>query len=140
MKREEIIKKMVGIPWKFLGTDENGADCIGIAHYFYKLNGWKETFRDDKGEIEKDWYIKTPLRLFLYMNRNFNKETDFEKLEYGDIAFLKINQESHLGIVLPYGRILHTFPPLNEYIITVSHIERFGYLEPYFITGYKRRK
>lgn len=131
--------RYIGIPWKFNGSDVSGADCIGLVRLFYKDHSWKEDFQDGK-TVEKDWYTKDPSRMMRYLAKNFNKTENINELEYGDLIILRIREESHIGIYLGYGKILHTFPPPNELVTTASYIERMKHLQQYFRAGFKRRK
>ena len=139
MTKIEFVDQFNGKPFLFNGDTFEGMDCIGLCRLFYKLNGWKETFKDGK-PVEQGWYNTEPNRLYRYLLANFDKTDDYRQLKYGDIVLFLIRGESHIGIYIPEGKILHNFPPISETIQTVSHIDRFKYLEPYFRAGFRRRE
>lgn len=38
MEKQDL-KKFVGLPYKFLGVDYHGVDCIGLCQLFYQEHG-----------------------------------------------------------------------------------------------------
>lgn len=104
MKKQDLCK-FVGIPFEFLGTTFNGVDCIGLCQLFLNQHGYDIEFRDGR-EINKDWYETEPLRLVIWLNRNFIKVKEINNLKYGDILLFEINGESHTGIYIDNMKIL----------------------------------
>ena len=39
MEKQDL-EKFVGLPYKFLGTDFAGVDCIGLCQLFYNQHKW----------------------------------------------------------------------------------------------------
>lgn len=131
----------INIPWKFNGRDRDGCDCIGLCDLFYKEQNWQPRFDDGK-EIEKGWYNTNPYRLVRFLEKNFDKVDSIDGLTPGSIVYARINGEGHVFIYVGYGKILQSFPPITEYISTVSHIDRWKYLEPHIenVRYFKRRE
>ena len=130
----------IGIKWLFNGRDRNGCDCVGICKLLYLEQGWKPDWEDGK-EIEKGWYETSPYRLIRFLEKNFDKAKSIEELNPGDIIYARINGEGHVFINVGYGKILQSFPPITEYISTISHIDRWKYIEPHIenVRYFKRR-
>lgn len=104
MEKQDLCK-FIGIPYEFLGTTFNGADCIGLCQLFFNQHGFDIEFRDGR-EITKDWYETEPLRLLIWLNKNFTKINSMENLQYGDIVLFEINGESHTGIFIGNMKVL----------------------------------
>lgn len=104
MEKQDLCK-YVGIPFKFLGTTFDGVDCIGLCQLFLNQHNYDIEFRDGR-EITKDWYETEPLRLLIWLNRNFTKIKDMNNLQYGDIVLFEINGESHTGIYIDNMKVL----------------------------------
>ena len=102
---KQNIEKFIGIPYKFLGTDYTGVDCIGLCQLFLNEHGYAIKFRDGR-EITKDWYLKEPYRLARWLINNFDKIDSMENMIYGDIILFEINGESHTGIYLGNAKVL----------------------------------
>jgi cell wall-associated NlpC family hydrolase len=102
------ISKFIGIPWKFNGDTEEGADCSGLALFFYRSMGWKPDTYDKPQETE--WYIRNPYKMERFLLKHFNKVKDATDLTFGDLILCKINGESHMLIYISYGRCLSSFP------------------------------
>lgn len=104
MERQNI-EKYVGLPFKFLGTDFAGVDCIGLCQLFLCEHGYDIEIRDGR-PITKDWFLTEPYRLARWLIKNFDKIDNMEDLQYGDIVLFEINGESHTGIYLNNGKVL----------------------------------
>jgi cell wall-associated NlpC family hydrolase len=133
--------KYTGIEWKFNGRDYDGCDCTGLADLVYKEQGWLPRWTDGK-EVEKEWYTSQPLRLIQFLNRNFDKVDSINKLNPGSVIYARIRGEGHIFIYTGYGKVLQSFPPINSMISTISHIDRWSYLEPYIenVRYFQRRE
>lgn len=104
MKQQDLTK-YIGIPYKFLGIDYDGVDCIGLCQLFLNEHNYNIEFRDGR-LITKDWYLTEPFRLIRWLYANFDKVDDITNLQYGDITLFEINGESHTGIYIGYGKVL----------------------------------
>ena len=47
MEKQDL-KKFVGLPYKFLGIDYHGVDCIGLCQLFYQEHGIDLEWRDGR--------------------------------------------------------------------------------------------
>ena len=102
---KQKLDKFIGIPYKFLGIDYTGVDCIGLCQLFYFEHGIELEFRDGR-EILKEWYLTEPYRLARWLVTNFNRVKNRDELEYGDIILFEINGEGHTGIYIGDGKVL----------------------------------
>ena len=109
MNITEDISKFIGIPYLFNGDTQEGADCSGLALFFYRQHNWKPDSYDKP--IEREWWVKHPFMMERFLLKHFDKTKDISKLSYGDLILTKIGGESHLLIYLKYNRCLTTFPP-----------------------------
>ena len=116
MEKQDLVK-FVGIPFKFLGTDYDGVDCIGLCQLFYKEHGVNIEFRDGR-PIDKQWYLKEPFRLARWLLKNFVKIEDFNQFQYGDVVLFEINGESHTGIYIGRNKVLTILEFYNRSMIT----------------------
>jgi len=125
METNEDFSKYIGIPYKFNGCSYKGCDCGNLVRLFYKEHGWKGA----EYEMPKhtNWYEEDPLAMQRYLIKHFDMVRDVSQAEFGDIMYFLINGEGHLGIVLPYGKILMTYPPINKFNGGVSFIDRYKY-------------
>lgn len=104
MERQDLTK-YIGLPYKFLGTDFTGVDCIGLCQLFLCEHGIDIEIRDGR-PITKDWYLTEPFRLARWLIKNFNKVENMYELQYGDIVLFEINGESHTGIYIGEYKVL----------------------------------
>lgn len=102
---KQNLEKFIGIPYKFLGTDFTGVDCIGLCQLFYFEHNLPIIFRDGR-EIKKDWYLTEPYRLARWLITNFDKIENQNDLEYGDVVLFEINGEGHTGIYIGDAKVL----------------------------------
>ena len=129
--QKQDLTKFVGIPFKFLGVDYDGLDCIGLCQLFYKEHGYDIEFRDGK-PITKDWYEKEPKRLLYWLCHNYNRVKFPIDLEYGDIILFEINGEGHTGIYVGYGKVLTILENFKKSMII--QLKKAGGL---FICGFR---
>lgn len=118
---KQNIEKFIGIPYKFLGTDYTGVDCIGLCQLFLNEHGYAIKFRDGR-EITKDWYLTEPYRLARWLIKNFDKIDNMEDMVYGDIILFEINGESHTGVYLDNGKVLTILEVFKKSMII--HLKR----------------
>ena len=140
----DFINRMVGVPYKFLGTDYDGFDCIGAMKIYYRERGWPLVESDGK-PIDPDWYEKDKYRLARYFIKHFNRVTDVKSLIEGDVIMFEINSEAHTGIMIDnYGRFLSTFPPLSKYNGGCSFVDKLKFWLNMrgvrFISGFRRKE
>lgn len=105
LMKQQDLHKFIGIPYKFLGTDFDGCDCIGLCQLFMRSHGIDITWRDGR-PIRKDWYLTEPFRLARWLCTYFNKVPSIDALQYGDIVLFEINGESHTGIYVGNAKVL----------------------------------
>ena len=87
MEKQDL-KKFVGLPYKFLGVDYHGVDCIGLCQLFYQEHGIDLEWRDGR-PIAKDWYVHEPYRLARFMHKHFTRVKNVDAMQYGDIVYMK---------------------------------------------------
>lgn len=128
----------IGIPFKFNGSDYNGADCIGLVRLIYQERGWLPTFDDGK-PVKQGWHKENPLRLVNYLCRHFNRVDNIQLLKEGDLIYFRDeNGEGHVAIWVGYGKILHSAPSI-EGISSTSHIGRMKHIQQSFVCAFARR-
>lgn len=93
------------IPYKHLGRDRKGCDCLGLVKLFY-LQEFKIEL-PEYTDYEINWYLSDALRVTKsYKRFGFEKVTN---PEYGDILLLnQSGYPKHLGVVINDGCVLHT--------------------------------
>ena len=103
--QKQDLTKFVGIPFKFLGVDYDGLDCIGLCQLFYKEHGYDIEFRDGK-PITKDWYETAPTRMWKWFCKKCDKIENIYDLQYGDIVVFEIGGENHTSIYIGDFKVL----------------------------------
>lgn len=131
---EQDLTKFVGIPYKFLGTDYTGLDCIGLCQLFYFEHDTPIIFRDNK-PITKDWYISEPYRMIRWFLTNMDKIDDVDKLQYGDVVVFEINGEGHTGIYIGNFKILTILELFKKSMII--HLKRNNI---YYKCGFRKKE
>lgn len=118
---KQNIERFIGLPYKFLGTDFNGVDCIGLCQLFLNEHHIPIIIRDGR-PITKDWYLKEPYRLARWLFKNFDKIDNIDDLRYGDIVLFEINGESHTGIYIDDYKVLTILEVFKSSMI--MHLKR----------------
>lgn len=118
---KQNIERFIGLPYKFLGTDFNGVDCIGLCQLFLNEHHIPVIIRDGR-PITKDWYLKEPYRLARWLFKNFDKIDSIDDLRYGDIVLFEINGESHTGIYIDDYKVLTILEVFKSSMI--MHLKR----------------
>lgn len=98
--------KYLQIPYKYLGRDFKGCDCLGLVQLFYKTE-FNLTL-PEYINYEEQWYLKDALRITkAYKKMGFVKTKDTPK--FGDVLLLRESGYlKHLGVVIDLGCFLHT--------------------------------
>ena len=125
MENNEDFSKYCNRPYCFNGEQEGTDDCSTLVKRFYEDHGWHDI--NYVKPTDQDWYIKDPLYMQRYLVKHFDMTRDINQIEFGDIIYFSINSEGHVGVALPYGRILMTYPKINEFNGGVSFIDRYKY-------------
>jgi cell wall-associated NlpC family hydrolase len=103
---DKIADKYVGIPYKHLGRDLNGLDCLGLAYLFYK--DFHIAIPDNDGNrYEQNWADVDPGR-YLRGILTVGKAVPIERLEPLDFIYFRIKGiVSHAGVMVDSSRFLH---------------------------------
>ena len=131
--QKQNLDKFIGIPYKFLGTDFNGADCIGLCQLFFYEHGIMLEWRDGK-PIDKNWYEKEPYRLVRWLHVHFDK-IKYDELKYGDVVLFEINGEGHTGICVGNHKVLTILEQFQT-----SMIMRLNRGNVFFMGGYRLKE
>jgi hypothetical protein len=139
----ENIDKYIGIPYSFNESSFKAADCAGLVKLFYTEHNWQPN--DYPLPTERDWYVRQPFAMERFLVKNFDRERDVNKLEFGDLVLTQINNETHLLIYLEYGDCLSTFPPKcvqwnGTELPDRSFIVHRDIWQKGYVSGFKRRK
>lgn len=121
---KENYSKYIGIPFVFNGDTFDGADCAGLVSLFYKEHGINIDYPKPK---HKNWYEIDKFYMQRYLMENFIMSRDINDIKPFDILYYLINGEGHLGVALEYGRVLMTYPKINEFNGGASFIDRYKY-------------
>ena len=131
--REQNLDRFVGIPYKFLGTGFDGADCIGLCQLFFYEHGIMLEWRDGR-PIDRDWYVKEPYRMVRWFYKYFDK-LKYEELQYGDVVLFEINGEGHTGICVGSHKVLTILEQFKK-----SMIMRLNHGNVFFKCGFRLKK
>lgn len=105
--------KLIGIPWDKL-------DCWGVVRKFYSLHG-KEL---------PPYYSTRPKGLegseeTISKVKSQYKEVPISEMRYGDILLINLmGLNSHIGVYIGNGRMLHTSIKSNSLIVRLSQWQR----------------
>lgn len=134
------LNKYIGLVHKYQGHGSY-SDCLNLVQRFYKDHGYQPDFDDHRVRPGTyDEYIKTqPTRMVRYLLKHFDKTSDIQKMEYGDVALVLIGGDPHLGVIVNDNKLLTMEIPVVEGK-SKSTLYRPRYWKPYFRLGFKRRK
>lgn len=132
MEKQDL-KKFVGLPYKFLGVDYNGVDCIGLCQLFYQEHCIDLEWRDGR-PIAKDWYVYEPYRLARFMHKHFTRVKNVDDMQYGDIVLYEINGEGHTGVYVGEHKVLTILHQFQR-----SMIVRLRQNNLFFKSGYRKK-
>lgn len=87
----DVARKMLGIPYRYGGTDPRGFDCSGLVRYAFNQSGVK--------------LPRTSREIF-----RASQKINPQKIEPGDLVFfaLSANKISHVGIYAGQSRFIHS--------------------------------
>lgn len=134
---KENFDQFIGLPWKFNGRDKEGVDCVGLCAIVYNHFGWQQNWTDGK-PIEEGWYETHPLRMLLYLRRNFIPTKDRNLLKFGDAILFTIGGESHLALYEKYGQFISILPPEKASYGGFSFRARLNQYESAVVSYYRR--
>jgi cell wall-associated NlpC family hydrolase len=102
-KKEPIVKKYLGIPYRNHGRDLAGLDCWGLVTLVYKDYG-VELF--DLAEYDQEWARREKNLILENYYENWVKVAQYQ---VGDVILMRYPKDvvSHAGIYLDMGRFIH---------------------------------
>lgn len=108
------MKELIGIPYKFNGTDENGIDCYNLVKLYYK-----EIL---KNEIKDKVFYKTQTDLDLKAIKNEQKAwIKADKIKNGTLLLIRINNfPIHCGVAINKNQFLHILENKTSCIEKIS--------------------
>ncbi|HBL36261.1 MAG TPA: glycoside hydrolase [Firmicutes bacterium] len=107
-KYTEIARQFLGIPYRHGGRDENGLDCLGLAHFFYKELGISLPTSDGLA-YTANWYQEDPERLLRGLLK-VGRAVDLKKesLEPADLVYFRVGGTiTHAGVMIDPHSFLH---------------------------------
>lgn len=113
------VNELIGIPFKWGGSDIEGCDCWGLARLYYRgmlgieLPDHDEVLRSDEGAVAK---------AFVDEKQHWKQTTD--EVRCGDLILIRLDGVArHVGVCVGPGLMLHT-----DYGFA-SQVERYGSLK-----------
>jgi hypothetical protein len=103
----QILKSLIGIPFKIGREDLKACDCVGICWLYHKLiHGKDYPHRDGKMLVIRD-RRKDILRITNVI-KTWATEVPFDKIQEGDIVLMKGDQgQGCLGVAVDRTMALH---------------------------------
>jgi len=107
-KLDNILDKLIGIPYQHNGRSYEGVDCWGLVYLFFKELGFPLPVNDGRN-VPQDWYLKEPER---YINgiRTLGEEVGhYRNLGALDLPYFRLyrNVITHSGVMLDEMHFLH---------------------------------
>ncbi|MFW6035148.1 MAG: C40 family peptidase [Halothermotrichaceae bacterium] len=105
---EEVVDKLLGIPYQHNGRDFQGVDCLGLIYLFFKEFGIKLP-KDDGRNIPEDWYKTEPERYINGLQKIGGEVGHFKNLQPLDIPYFRLYKDviTHSGVMLDEKRFIH---------------------------------
>lgn len=103
----QLVEKYSGIPYRHLGRDLNGLDCLGLAHLFYRDCGIE--IPDSDGSLyEPDWFKKDPER-YVRGIQKYGKEVQLNDLQPLDFVYFRMGRGviTHGGVMVGPEHFIH---------------------------------
>ena len=113
------MERFIGIPYQPHGRDYDGADCWGILYLYYRdvLGRPIPSYSAEMRELEFHRHEISQL----IVSEKADHWTEVDTPESGDCVLMRVGRdESHVGVFLGGGRMLHSEGPHP------SQIERMG--------------
>jgi len=123
MKVKEFAKEWLGTPFKHMGRDKSGIDCLGLVLTF---------LRDVKKiDFKRDWKYDPllPYNRYVLVNEFYKYVEPCEK-EAGCIALISLTKNlppTHLGIVIDENRCLHVMRGTGVVVSKLTDLNIKGY-------------
>ncbi len=121
-KIEEIVDKLLGIPYKHNGRSEKGLDCWGLVYIFFKELGVYLPSGDGY-EISDDWYRIVPERYLNALKTLGEEVGNINNLQLLDIPYFRLykNYVTHTGVMINNTYFIHV---LIDKEVRVDNINR----------------
>jgi len=121
-KIEEIVDKLLGIPYKHNGRSEKGLDCWGLVYIFFKELGVYLPSGDGY-EILDDWYRIVPERYLNALKTLGEEVGNINNLQLLDIPYFRLykNYVTHTGVMINNTYFIHV---LIDKEVRVDNINR----------------
>ena len=114
---KQNIERFIGLPYKFLGTDFTGVDCIGLCQLFFFEHNLPIVIRDGR-PITKDWYLTEPYRLARWLFKNFDKVENIV-LKIRNLAISSYSYQCWyyklISLIFDYYTIINTINTLYKH-------------------------
>lgn len=113
---EQLVDKYLGIPYRHLGRDLNGVDCLGLAYLFYKDCGID--IPDNDGSLyEADWFVKDPER-YVRGIRRLGIEVPLNQIQPLDFVYFRMGRGviTHGGVMVTSNAFIHVLERTRVHI------------------------
>ena len=117
---QALVKKYIGIPYKLMGRDLNGLDCLGLMYRFYQDCGIKIPDRDGS-DYTNDWVKEDPDR-YLRGLLKIGKAAQIDDLRPLDLVYFKIGKYiSHGGVMIDNYNFIHVIQETKVHVSQMNN-------------------
>lgn len=103
------LNDLIGIPWKLNGRTISGTDCLGILYlYYFQFRGIKNKNPGFTNMYKLRTFHKPNKEYLDKILEDFGMKIIKEIVQPEDIVVFNIEDEIHAGIILPFGKFLHS--------------------------------
>lgn len=119
----QTAKKYLGIPYRHMGRDRSGLDCLGLAHLFYQEFGID--IPDGDGKPYSDRWVKEDPERYLRGVLAVGKEASPYDLRPLDFVYFRMGRYiCHGGVMLDRQHFIHSLNRRGVHISPLNLIWR----------------
>lgn len=119
----QVARKYLGIPYRHMGRDSRGLDCLGLAHLFLKDLGID--LPDGDGRPYSDQWVREDPERYLRGVLTVGKEAPLDDLKPLDFVYFKIGRYiCHGGVMLDNNYFIHSLNGRGVHVSPMNFIWR----------------